>query len=189
VVTVEDAARNNAELCQLVCGGGRFHDDAWTTPAQPAGPYPDAVTLRPGASIARILHAIEPGDGCSVKDSFADLDLAPHGFRVLFAAEWIHLPAPEPGRDPGSGFDGPELLPVGGDGWRARLNRSATCVGLSNVATAAGADVDDTWAEAIAAAAAWCPGLAIVGYERGDDLATARRHGFTSIGPLRVWIS
>ena len=31
------------------------------------------------------------------------------------------------------------------------------------------------------------PGLPIVGYERGEDLAAARQAGFTVLGPLRIW--
>jgi hypothetical protein len=31
------------------------------------------------------------------------------------------------------------------------------------------------------------PDLAVVGYEHGEDLAIAVRHGFEPIGPLRVW--
>ncbi|MFJ7338309.1 hypothetical protein ACIQU3_12800 [Streptomyces sp. NPDC101110] len=32
------------------------------------------------------------------------------------------------------------------------------------------------------------PGLPVVGYEQGDDLAAALRHGFGAVGPLRVWV-
>jgi hypothetical protein len=39
----------------------------------------------------------------------------------------------------------------------------------------------------VRAAAALRPGLPIVGYERGEDLAEARQAGFTALGPLRVW--
>src|SRR4051794_38055707 len=50
---------------------------------------PDAVTLSPGTEPAAVLARVEGGTGCSVKDSFADLDLAPSGFQVLFDATWI----------------------------------------------------------------------------------------------------
>lgn len=43
------------------------------------------------------------------------------------------------------------------------------------------------WAGAVRAVAALRPGLPIVGYERGEDLAAARRAGFRVLGPLRVW--
>ncbi|MFI7018735.1 hypothetical protein [Streptomyces sp. NPDC050164] len=32
------------------------------------------------------------------------------------------------------------------------------------------------------------PTLPVVGYESGDDLETAVRHGFEPVGPLRVWL-
>jgi hypothetical protein len=188
VVSVEDAARNNAELCHLVCGGGTFAPDAWTSPVRTRDLYPDAVTLVRGVEPEGLLARVDASVGCSIKDSFADLELAPYGFRVLFEAEWIHGPEPIVGEGLHVGAGDPELLPVGDDRWSALLNRNATCVGLSNVATAEGADEDATWAYAIRAAAGWCPTLPIVGYERDDDLAVARRQGFTTIGPLRVWI-
>lgn len=31
------------------------------------------------------------------------------------------------------------------------------------------------------------PTLPVIGYEQGDDLTVALRHGFEPIGPLRVW--
>ncbi|WP_431907863.1 hypothetical protein [Micromonospora carbonacea] len=94
------AARDNADWCDLV---GRSHGlagardaDAWSVPRRSPQWYPDAVTLRPHVDAARLLARIDAGPSASVKDSFADLDLAPHGFRVLFAAEWIHRPPAVP---------------------------------------------------------------------------------------------
>jgi hypothetical protein len=43
------------------------------------------------------------------------------------------------------------------------------------------------WAGVVRAVASLRPGLPIVGYERGEDLAAARRAGFTVLGSLRVW--
>jgi hypothetical protein len=51
--------------------------------------YPDAVTLDRSAVGERILERVDTSPGCSVKDSFASLDLSSAGFRVLFEAEWI----------------------------------------------------------------------------------------------------
>jgi hypothetical protein len=31
------------------------------------------------------------------------------------------------------------------------------------------------------------PGLPLVGYDRGNELAAAHQAGFETIGPLRVW--
>ena len=36
-----------------------------------------------------MLGRIDTTAGCSIKDSFASLDLRAQGFRVLFEAEWI----------------------------------------------------------------------------------------------------
>jgi hypothetical protein len=63
----------------------------------------------------------------------------------------------------------------------AILNRSGDVVGISNVF---GGD----WAGAVATATRLYPGLALVGYAAGNDLAAARRQGFDVIGPLRVWM-
>ena len=43
------------------------------------------------------------------------------------------------------------------------------------------------WASALRAVAALRPGLPIVGYAGGADLAAARQSGCQVLGPLRVW--
>ena len=43
------------------------------------------------------------------------------------------------------------------------------------------------WTGVVRAVASLRPGLPIVGYERGEDLAAARRAGFTVLGSLRIW--
>lgn len=70
----------------------------------------------------------------------------------------------------------------------AAANRSGEVVGLSNVFTADGARDDEAWTGALAGVASLWPGLAVVGYESGDDLDAALRHGFAAIGPLLIWI-
>ena len=71
---------------------------------------------------------------------------------------------------------------------RARCsNRGADVIGLSNLFADDG-DLEAAWARAVAAATRPFPTSAIVGYESGDALAVARRHGFVSLGALRVWI-
>ena len=61
--------------------------------------------------------------------------------------------------------------------------------GISNVfksgmPTAAAGRV---WASVVRTVATLRPGLPVVGYESGEDLAAARRAGFTVLGPLRIW--
>jgi hypothetical protein len=91
---VRAAARNNAHLCDLVAGAhgarGAFADDAWTSRTRTPTFYPDAVTLDPEVEPRALLARIDASPAASVKDSFGVLDLAPFGFRVLFAADWIH---------------------------------------------------------------------------------------------------
>jgi len=101
--TVEAAAANNAAWCDVMA---RLHEcrttttaDAWTSRDRTPPLYPDAVTRQAGADPAALLARIDNGTGASVKDSFADLDLAPFGFDLLFAATWYHCdPAAAGGR-------------------------------------------------------------------------------------------
>ncbi|MEU9159750.1 hypothetical protein AB0D29_05595 [Streptomyces sp. NPDC048424] len=93
------AALNNAMWCDAVCtahGLAPQFDDAyvWLSTRRTPPLYPDAVTLDPETSAPSVLQWIDTDSpGCSVKDSFARLDLAGDGFEVLFEAQWIHRPA------------------------------------------------------------------------------------------------
>jgi hypothetical protein len=92
------AARNNAEWCDAVCRAhglpGEFGDGAWSSARRTPPLYPDAVTLTADVSARDVVSRIDlAAPGCSVKDSFALLDLEPWGFEVLFEAQWIHRPA------------------------------------------------------------------------------------------------
>jgi hypothetical protein len=64
------------------------------------------------------------------------------------------------------------------------LNQGADVVGLSNLF---GFPIDVVWRSLVATAGEIFPGLPLVGYERGDDLAAAHQAGFETVGPLRVW--
>jgi hypothetical protein len=68
-------------------------------------------------------------------------------------------------------------------GWAA--NRTPGAVGLSNV-FAEDLDTESVAAAAVAETMRFAPGLPVVGYERGDDLARFVRLGFRPVGPLRV---
>jgi hypothetical protein len=99
------AARNNAEWCDLVCRthgvDTEFDRDVWVARHRSPPLYPDAVTLRDGVPAGAVLARVDASPGCSVKDSFASLDLSAEGFRPLFEAQWVWRPAggarPEPG--------------------------------------------------------------------------------------------
>ena len=225
---VAAAARNNAELCDLVSRAhgidGAFASDAWTSPRRTPPCYPDAVTLQSSADATDVLDRIDSSPGASVKDSFATLDLVPQGFRILFSAEWIVRPFVAPARrddpirwskvsdaaglaeweaawtDAGDplGLFRPDLLTYPGVAvLRGEMrgavvagvvaNRSARVVGVSNF-FARTVPVGDAWTGALDAVSARFRGLDVVGYESDEMLDAARRAGFRSIGPLRVWI-
>lgn len=217
-----EAARNNADWCDLVCRthgiGTRFGPDVWVSLRRSPPAYPDAVTLRDGLDAGDVLRGTDMSGGCSVKDSFAAVDLKPAGFRLLFEAEWIYR---EPGRRPAEDgltwtvVQAPEELRIwaaahgGGDVFRPALlddpavailaaRDGGTVVGgvIGNRSKAvvgvsnlfATTDPDRVRAGAPNAVSGRFPGLPLVGYEGGDSLAAARRAGFAGVGPLRVWI-
>ncbi|MBM9468440.1 hypothetical protein [Nakamurella leprariae] len=184
---LRQAVENNAVWCDHVCRlagvATTWRADAWTArPRTPTG-YPDAVTREPDVDAEALLSRIDAGPGCSVKDGFATLDLSAHGFRVLFDAEWIHLPAPAGSRRAGH-RGGVRRFEV--DGGSVMASLSGTVVGLSNLVLT-GADATVVWLRAVRAVADAFPGRDLVGYERPEDLSPARAAGFRLIGPLRVW--
>ncbi|GHE14501.1 hypothetical protein GCM10010339_85430 [Streptomyces alanosinicus] len=104
------AARNNAEWCASMSRShgltGEFGVQAWAVPARPPRYYPDAVTLVPAADAAALVDRIDTAAaGACVKDSFADLDLAGAGFKVLFDAQWIHRKPSAPTTSPDLSWD------------------------------------------------------------------------------------
>jgi hypothetical protein len=224
------AARNNSEWCDVVCRAhglpGVFDVEAWTNQRRTPPYYPDAVTLQRTPNVDRVLSRVDATSGCTIKDSFASVDLSARDFRVLFDAEWIFRPTQSPGDRRTSGTQWTRIadpdaliawetawseagIPVGlfapailaddsvailgkyaDDGIVAGviLNLANGVVGVSNAFASAGAG-DVLWSECLDAVEAYFPSLPIVGYESGRALAAAHRHGFTSAGPLRVWIN
>ena len=92
-VLLTAAARNNAAWCDTVCRShgivGTYGAGMWTSLVRTPRLYPDAVTLDPLVAAGDVLGAVDASPGCTIKDSFATLDLSPHGFEVLFEAMWI----------------------------------------------------------------------------------------------------
>ncbi|MFF4171913.1 hypothetical protein [Streptomyces sp. NPDC001744] len=91
-------------MCRAHGHPGTFGSRAWTSDRRTPLYYPDAVTLTEDADARDVLGAIDrSAPGASVKDSFARLDLAAEGFRLLFEARWIHRPAGLPAPVPAAG--------------------------------------------------------------------------------------
>lgn len=93
------AAANNAIWCDTIA---RLHGcrttvdgDAWSSVDRTPPLYPDAVTLRPGVDPRTLLDRIDTGPGCSIKDSFADVDFGTFGFELLFEATWLWRARPK----------------------------------------------------------------------------------------------
>jgi hypothetical protein len=102
------AARNNAEWCDLVCRthgiNTTFEPDVWVAQRRSPPLYPDAVTLSDRPSAGDVVSRVDSSTGCSVKDSFASVDLSPEGFRLLFDAEWIYRESAEQPAEPAAGW-------------------------------------------------------------------------------------
>jgi len=119
--------------------------------------------------------AVETADGLMAWEAAWDVDGAPGG---LFRPALL--------RDPsvtvlGGYVDGSIVA-------GAIANRTGReLVGLSNVFTKE-EDLDRAWSGSLDYLETALPGLAIVGYASGDDLAVALRRGFQSIGALRIWL-
>lgn len=223
------AAINNAEWCDVVSRSHhaktRFADDAWTSRTRTPPYYPDAVTLVPSPSVPDMLSRIDVSSGCSIKDSFAALDLRGYGFRVLFEGHWIvRTPSPSAAQHEVFGWKrvvDPDGLASWEEAWRGQhgpqglfrpelldndsvvllaryvgervvaggvLNRSPSVVGVSNVFPRSGREPEG-WSGCVAVAASIFSAETLVGYESGDGLIAARRNGFQTVGPLRVWVN
>lgn len=85
-----------------MCGSlgipGEWRPEFWRSSRPTPRLYPEAVTLRPGVSADALLRCVQLGRGCSIKDSFADVNLARRGFVELFEAQWIYM-KPSPDRE------------------------------------------------------------------------------------------
>ncbi|MCX5144936.1 hypothetical protein [Streptomyces sp. NBC_00338] len=69
----------------------------------------------------------------------------------------------------------------------AVASRSDQVVGISNVFALDGGP-DAAWPLVLGAVHELFPTLPTVGYEHGEDMAAAVRHGFEPIGALRIWL-
>ncbi|MEH1165066.1 hypothetical protein V6V47_06740 [Micromonospora sp. CPCC 205539] len=211
------AALDNARWCGIVCDSHGLRSvtdtDTWSVARRSPPWYPDAVTLRPGIDGDALLTRIDAGPGASVKDSFADLDLTEHGFRVLFDAQWIHRPPVDP---PVGTPLTPVTTPAGLAAWAAahgggelfrpallddpRVRILAHCDDSGAVAggVIVSGDgvygVSNLFAHTVDPAEIWLgllatlPRVPLVGYEADPELAPALAAGFTRLGPLRVWL-
>jgi hypothetical protein len=216
------AVRENATWCDVVCQSHRLRPDAdariWWSNRRTPSLYPDAITLDPEVGEFDVLARIHDAPGASVKDSFAALDLAPDGYRVLLDAAWFARPPGPVTDDPGVTFEriadkftfsawrhawgGPDdvLLPgllrtggvtiVGARTPNERYDRG----GILHRTTIGGTQVvglSNTFGplgDVALAAARTAPDAWIVGYDDADVVTALGAHGFEACGPLRLWV-
>ncbi|MEU2751564.1 hypothetical protein ABZ613_35745 [Streptomyces collinus] len=87
-------------------------------------------------------------------------------------------------------LDDPETFVLAGRSADGRVSvgavagRSSDVVGVSNVF----GPPHVAWPLVLHAVGRLFPALPVVGYEQGDGLTAALRHGFEAVGPLRVWV-
>jgi hypothetical protein len=195
----------------------RSDENLWWAEGTPPRWHSAVKTLAPTSDPSDVLRRMERHAHGSVADSFGLLDLAPHGFDLLFAATWLHHPAVAATTSPPgwSRVHEPELM--------ARWNDQHDTVGVlptdlwahprftvlalhqgdeltgGAILHDAGAVVglSNGWSsgevpldprELLLLAAEVHPGRDVVDYAWGDDLDDMLDAGFEPVGPQHVWV-
>ncbi|WP_282940943.1 hypothetical protein [Paenibacillus sp. RC67] len=180
--------------------------------------YPDIITLNRNVTIEDVKDFIGTREITSIKDSYANLDMSSFGFKILLEAEWIyHAPVTdvelihtswrvittEKDLLQWTFANGTEnviksnllqqknvkmfIREHNGEISGFIANLGANAVGISNVFSADNA-IESLWIDITKIVSTEFPGLPMVGYEQSYDLTAALLSGWTSVGPLRVWI-
>lgn len=217
---IDKAVLNNILWCGIVCNlhglTQASSEHVWGLLSKAPEFYPDIITSSRHATSEEIMDFIGKREVFSIKDSFANLDMVPFGFEILFEAKWIyHAPVTD------VGFVQEEWSVVTKE---KDLTRWALANGLQKViksdllthkdvkiymhekngelsgfitnlsANAVGISnvfsnsQKNVWSDIVKIVSTYCPGIPMVGYESGDSLTSALLSEWTSLGPLRVWI-
>nr|AYQ74403.1 hypothetical protein EAV92_18600 [Cohnella candidum] len=219
---VDLAVANNIAWCGIVCHThGIAHiskGNVWGLRAKAPAFYPDIITNNSKVTTEEVMDFIGGGEVSGIKDSYANLDLASHGFKMLFEADWIyHAPVKEAGPAQRSWLtvateeELKEWSDANGTGTVIRpelLRRNDVKIFMhrdqdqrSGFIAYLGADAvgvsnvfstgqaeESMWTDIVKVVSAAFPGFPMVGYERNGSLEAARASGWTPIGPLRVWV-
>jgi hypothetical protein len=195
----------------------RVEDGLWSALGPPP-PWHSAVkTLEPGIEALRVVRATAGFEHCAVADSFGDLELARHGFEVLFEATWLHrgpdgaasVALPDGWSVVGNVAELTEwaaahdyagvLPPAVLDDARFRIlacRRDGRLVGGAVTHDADGTvGLSNTWGaglvaesdEVLRAVSSLHPGRAVTDYAQGAERDAMVAAGFTPLGPPRVW--
>lgn len=95
------AVQNNAEWCDIFCRShgvsGFFDDGLWYSRDHVPDYYPNLITLSAAQEKPNLQEKVcelflRNPKMTFIKDSFADMELAEHGFVMLFDAQWLLAP-------------------------------------------------------------------------------------------------
>ncbi|MEV4351410.1 hypothetical protein AB0J83_43695 [Actinoplanes sp. NPDC049596] len=201
------------DLCTLHGVGSVLTDGLWSALEPPPPLHSDAVVVEPEVTASQVAARLEAREHCGVKDSFATMDLTGAGLSVLFEATWMYREAGVESPTVPSGWrvvtEAAELAD-----WTGRHDTSEVLLppllrrahfrilaryvdgqitGGAVARLGSGAvDVSNVWAvdwtELVGAVSGLFPGRPLVGYERGEALASALDAGFVPLHGLRVWV-
>ena len=197
--------------------GSTLENGLWTSAGPPPPYHSDAVTVEPWVTREAVDAALAERTTWGFKDSFASVEPALDGTRLLLSATWIHRREEDrAARAPAAwgrvadaerlaawnaGWDTAEVLlpPILRRGHIAVLARAGGAgieagavarlgSGVVELSNIHGVDGREVdWDELVAAVAARFPGRPLVGFESGDDLGAALSAGFEAVGELRIW--
>jgi hypothetical protein len=217
---IEVAVENNASWCDLVCRthgiATSWREGFWVSRQPSPQFYPEGISLQENLVADQLIDELPVGI-CSVKDSFADLDLAGHGFELMFEARWIYR-APTTGTEPVVGWttvstDEDFVVWLDACGLagvlpaallhdesvrflqRKRADEVSAGAVLNRSASVVGITnlfgarelLEQVWRDVAALCGQHFPTCPIVGYERGQDLDAAINTRFSDLAALRVW--
>lgn len=218
---VDIAVLNNIVWCGLVCethgitaASGKH---IWRTTSNAPIYYPDMITSSRLVTIEEVKDIISTNEVASVKDSFANLDMSPFGYELLFTADWIFHEliakwesVQAEWRQVTTENDLAEWTSAHGTQNLIRyelLERKDVKIymnkkkdNLAGFIANLGANAigisnvfssvnrEDLWSDISKIISNDFPGVPMVGYERGADLTAALQSGWITIGPLRVWV-
>ncbi|GLX66669.1 hypothetical protein [Paenibacillus glycanilyticus] len=217
---VDAAVLNNIVWCGIVCEThgitATSSEHIWKTTSKSPPYYPDMITSSRHVIVDEVMDIITNKEISGIKDSFANLDLSPYDFELLFTADWIyHEPVVKLESIPSGwihvttdnefaewnsahGLENvikPDLMKRSDVKIYLYRNKGEVSGFIANLSASAvgisnvfsSADIDHTWSDIHHIVASDFPGLPMVGYESGTYLTAALKSGWTFVGPLRVW--
>ncbi|WP_029191943.1 hypothetical protein [Paenibacillus elgii] len=220
MIDVDNAVLNNIAWCGIVCESHGLipisSERVWGLLSKAPELYPDIITSSRHTTSDEVHSFIGNREIFSIKDSFANLNMVPYGFTVLFDAEWIcHDPVADVDHVQSewtvvsseedlakwtcaSGLQKvlkPKLLERKDVKIFLHENNGELSGFIANLSanTVGISNVFSNtnkkiWSDIAPIVSSYFPGIQMVGYENGDDLTAALLSGWASIGPLRVWI-